>query len=231
MNRIPLTAEKRTLMGRKLGRLRLEGILPANIYGNNVDSLAVQVPLKVFMKVFEEAGETGLIDLNVAEGEKRPVLVHDVQMDPVSDIPLHVDFHQVNLKEEVDANVPVVVEGESPAEKQGIGTVVQVVNELPVRALPDQLPQEFIVDISNLTEVDQSISVADLNYDKEHVKIDVENPEDMVLVKVDALVDVEAELAAQAAEDTAETPAEGETPAPEGGETPTEVAAEEKASE
>ncbi len=226
MNRIPLTAEKRVLLGRKLGRLRREGILPANIYGNNVDSLAVQIPLKVFMKVFEEAGETGLIDLMV-DGEKRPVLVHDVSYDPVTDIALHVDFHQVNLKEEVTANVPVTVIGESPAEKQGIGTVVQVVNELEVSALPDQLPQEFIVDSSILTEVDQAITVADLGYDKEHVKINVENPEDMVLVKVDALVDVEAEMAAQAAEDSAETPTAGETPAPEGTETPAEGAAEE----
>src|SRR6266542_3835938 len=103
MNRIALTADKRELMGRKLGRLRRDGILPGNIYGNKIDSQAVQVPLKVFMKVFEEAGETGLIDLMV-DGEKRPVLVHDVSYDPVSDIPVHVDFHQVNLKEEVTAN-------------------------------------------------------------------------------------------------------------------------------
>lgn len=227
MNRIPLTAEKRELMGRKLGRLRRDGILPANIYGNNVDSQAVQIPLKVFMKAFEEAGETGLIDLMV-DGEKRPVLVHDVSYDPVTDIALHVDFHQVNLKEEVTANVPVTVIGDSPAEKQGIGTVVQVVNELEVSALPDQLPQEFIVDSSILTEVDQAITVADLDYDKENVKINVENPLEMVLVKVDALVDVEAEMAAQAAEDSAVTPVEGTEGAPvTEGEAPVEGAVEE----
>ncbi len=216
MNRVALSAEKRTLQGRKLGRLRRDGILPGNIYGNNVDSQAVQLPLKVFMKAFEEAGETGLIDLMV-DGEKRPVLVHDVQMDPVSDIPLHVDFHQVNLKEEVTANVPVVLEGESPAEKQGIGTVVQIVNEIEVSALPDQLPQEFLIDVSTLTEVDQQITLADLTYDKEHVKVDVENPEDFVIAKVDALVDVEAEMEAQAASDATagETPVTGETPTPE----------------
>jgi large subunit ribosomal protein L25 len=194
MNRIALTAEKRELTGRKTKQLRKEGILPGNIYGADVDSLSVQVPLKEFQKVFNIAGETGLIDLSVS-GEKRPVLVHDIQYHPISDLPLHVDFHQVNLKEEVSANVPVELTGESPAEKQGIGTVVQVVSEITVTALPDQLPNSFTIDISSLSEIDQAITAADLSYDKEHVKLDVENPEEMVIVKVDALTKEEEPVA------------------------------------
>ncbi len=228
MKRQELQAEVREIIGRKVKQLRREGILPGNIYGKDIPSQAVKVSLKEFEKVFTETGETGLIDLIVA-GTKRPVLVHDIKRHPVSDMPLHVDFHQVNLKEEVTANVPVVLTGESPAEKQGIGTVVQVVNELEVTALPDQLPQEFIVDVSNLAEVGQSVAVSDLSYDKENVKINVENPEEMVLVKVDALVDVEAELAqpVEVAEGEAIEGEGQEAPEGEGEQVETEKAKEE----
>lgn len=186
MNRLQLQADVREISGRKVKSLRGSGIIPANIFGSDIESLAIQVQAKEFLKVFAEAGETGLIDVAIS-GAKRPVLVHDVTYHPVSSLPIHIDFRQVNLKEEITANVPVEIIGESPAEKQGIGTVVQVVNELAVTALPDQLPQSFVVDISSLTEIDQAIMVSDLSYDKEHVTIDVENPEEMVIVKVDEL--------------------------------------------
>jgi len=219
MQRAQLAAETRELMGRKTGRLRLSGILPGNIYGNNVESCAVQVNAKEFMKVFAETGETGLIDLLV-DGAKRPVLVHDISYDPVTSSLVHVDFHQVNLKEEVTANVPVELTGESPAEKQGLGTVVQVVNEIEVKTLPDNIPSEFTLDISNLTEVDQQITLADLSYDKEHIKIEVDNPEEFVIAKVDALTQEEVVEVAPVAEGEA-TPVEGGDAAP-ASETPKE---------
>lgn len=223
MNRIQLVADKRELLGRKANRLRREGIVPGNIYGNDVESQAVSVNAKEFAKVFAETGETGLIDLMVGD-EKRPVLVHDISYDPVSSTLVHIDFHQVNLKEEVTANVPVELTGESPAEKQGIGTVVQVVSEIEVKTLPDKIPSEFMIDISNLTEVDQQITLADLDYDREHVKIDVEEPDQFVIVKVDELTVEEEPVEAAPAEGT-----EGEVPA-EGGEAAAE-GSEEKASE
>jgi len=209
MKRATLSAETRELMGRKTGRLRLSGILPGNIYGNKLESCSVQVNAKEFAKVFAETGETGLIDLMV-DGEKRPVLVHDISYDPMTSALVHVDFHQVNLKEEVTANVPVELTGESPAEKQGLGTVVQVVSEIEVSTLPDNIPSEFTLDISNLTEVDQQITLADLEYDKEHIKIDVENPEEFVIAKVDALVQEEVVEVAPVAEGTEGAPVEGE---------------------
>lgn len=212
MTIIPLIAEKRELTGRKAKRLRKEGLLAANVYGHNVDSLAIQVPLKEFQKVFAEAGETGLIELTIG-GEKRAVLVHDIQYHPVEDALIHVDFHQVNLKEAVTANVPVTLEGESPAEKQGLGTVVQIVNEIEVSALPSDLPSEFVLDVSNLMEVDQQITLSDLKYDKNLITIDVEDPEQMVLVKVDALTEEEPEPVAEVAEEgtvEGEAPKEGE---------------------
>ncbi len=93
-----LKADKRKILGRKVKNLRVEGLLPANIYGKKLKSQAVQVNIDEFNKVFGISGETGLIDLTLS-GKKKPVLIHNVQKDPISDMPIHVDFLQVNLKD------------------------------------------------------------------------------------------------------------------------------------
>jgi large subunit ribosomal protein L25 len=110
MNKLNLKAEKRKVVGRKVKNLRAEGILPANIYGKKVKSESIQVALKDFEKVFKEAGETGLVMLQVGETEK-PVLIHNLQLNPVSEDLYHVDFLQVDLKEKVEASVAVELTG------------------------------------------------------------------------------------------------------------------------
>jgi len=194
---INLKAEERKITGRKVARLRKEGTLPANVYGKKIKSQAISVNSKEFLKVFEEAGETGLIELALGK-EKRPVLVHNLQMHPVDDSPLHVDFLQVDLKEKVSAEVPVELIGESPAEKQGLGTVVLYLQEVEVEALPTDLPEKFEVDTKALTEVNQAVFVKDLKYskDKVHIKIDGEQ----ILVKVEPPKVVEEELPVKAPE-------------------------------
>src|SRR5437660_590021 len=104
-----LKVAKREIFGKKLKRLRREGIWPGNVYGKDVESLAVQVPTKEFRDLYKEIGATGLVELHI-EGEKnRPVLMHDVHMDHINQVPLHVDFYQVNLKEKVKTFVPVTI--------------------------------------------------------------------------------------------------------------------------
>lgn len=177
-----LKGEKRIVEGRKVRNLRKEGILPGNISGKKVKSESVQVVLKDFEKVYKEVGETGLLTLTIGSSEK-PVLIHNLQVNPVSDAPVHVDFLQVDLKEKVEAAIPVELIGESPAEKQALGTVVQYINEIKVEALPTDLPEKFEIDTSKLTEVDQSVTVKDLNYDKN--KIEVKTGLDEIVVKVE----------------------------------------------
>jgi large subunit ribosomal protein L25 len=179
-----LKAEKRKVVGRKVKVLRGQGILPANIFGKKIKSTSVQVKIDEFKKIYNEVGETGVLSLEVA-GEKaaRPVLVTKIQKDPVSDALMHVDFHQVDLKEKVEAKVPVELVGESPAEKQGIGTVVLYLNEIDVEALPTDLPEKFAVDTSSLTEVDQAVFVKDLKIDK--AKVMVKTDPESILVKVE----------------------------------------------
>lgn len=185
MEKLVLKAEKRGLVGRKVKALRRGGILPANVYGKKIDSYAVQVNLNEFLKVYQKAGETGLIELQV-NGDKVPTLIHNLQLDPISDLPLHGDFLQVNLKEKVVAQVPVELMGTSPAEKQGVGTVVQYIDEIEVEALPTDLPDKFEVDATTLEGVDAMVQVKDLKIaDKD--KIEIKEDPEAILVKVEPL--------------------------------------------
>lgn len=213
-----LKTEKRTLEGRKVKNLRKEGILPGNVSGKKIKSLAVQVNLKDFEKTYKEIGETGLLTLTIGS-EERPVLIHNLQVNPISDAPIHVDFLQVDLKEKVEAAIPVELTGESPAEKQAIGTVVQYVNEIKVEALPTDLPEKFEVDISPLAEVDQSILIKDLKYDKS--KVEIKSDIEEIVAKVEPPQKEEVIAPPPAAE--GEVPAEGAVPAE--GEVPAEGAA------
>lgn len=212
MQKYTLEAEKRKIFGRKVKSLRREGLLPANIYGKNIESLAIQVSLNDFEKVYKEAGETRIIELSIGK-EKRPVLISNVQLDPVSDIPLHVDFKQVNLKEKVSAAVPIELVGESPAEKKGLGTAVQYLDEIEVEALPTDLPEKFEVDLTVLEEVDQTVFVKDLvsGSDKVEIKTDPEK----IIVKVEP-PRKEEEIAPPTEEAEEEVVAEGEAEAQEG---------------
>jgi len=161
-----LIAQKRELMGHKAKKLRREGILPANLFGKKIKSQSLQVNLKEFLKVFEKTGETGLIDLVIDDKETRPVLVGNVQIEPVSDQPLHVDFHQVNLEEKVTVAVPIHLVGEAPAVVRDEGVLVQPLAEVEVEALPTDLPDHLEADISSLDKIDAAVRVADLKVPK-----------------------------------------------------------------
>jgi large subunit ribosomal protein L25 len=99
--------------------LRKQGILPSNLFGKKIKSQALQIALNEFEKVWKEVGESGLIDIEVGE-KVHPVLIHNVQIHPVSGMPLHADFHEVSLTEKTTAKVPIELIGESPAVKQNL---------------------------------------------------------------------------------------------------------------
>lgn len=222
-----LTAQKRELAGHKVKKLRREGILPANLFGKKIKSQSLQVNLKEFLKVFEKTGETGLIDLVIDDKETRPVLVGNVQIEPVSDQPLHVDFHQVNLEEKVTVAVPIHLVGEAPAVARDEGVLVQPLAEVEVEALPTDLPDHLEADISSLDKIDAAVRVADLKVPKGVVVKTVQeevvaiiNPkakEEEVAPAAEEAVVAEGEKGAE----EAPAPAEGEEKAA-GGQKPAE---------
>lgn len=178
---LKLGAQKRILTGRKVKRLRREGWLPGNIYGRGVKSLAVAVPMKEFAAIWQRAGETNVVSLVIdKEAKLRPVLIHNVQQDPVTDDQLHVDFHEVDLTKKVTVMVPLEVFGESPAVAKG-GVLVKLVNELEVEALPADLPDKIAVDVSGLTEINQGIALKQVPVDAAKVKLTAENMDELVV--------------------------------------------------
>lgn len=188
-----LNADTRSLSGRKVKQLRHRDLLPANVYGKKVASLSIQIPIKDFLKTYAQVGETGLIDLQVkGEKDSRPVLIHHLQLHPVTETPLHVDLHQVNLKEKVTASVPVQMVGESPAVSQQGGVLIQPLTEIEVEALPTDLPDKFTVDISGLQDINDSFHLRDLQYNHDKITVDLD-PEE-VLVKVESPAKVEEEV-------------------------------------
>ena len=216
-----LAVQKRETFGKKVKHLRDKGLIPAELYGYGVENAHISVPQKEFDKVYNEAGESSIINL-VLDSKKHPVLIYDLQRDPVTDEVLSVDFNQVRMDKKVQIWVPLNFVGESEGVKSG-GILVKAMQELEVEALPTNIPQEIEVDISVLTDIDQSIYVKDLK-----IPADVEalvGP-DTAVASVSAPI-TEEEEAAQAAEaDVSAVKVEGEEKKAEA-----EEGAEEKAEE
>lgn len=156
-----LTAEERRVFGKKVKKLRREGLLPSNVYGKGIKSQSLQVKLADFQTVYKEVGETGLIDLKV-DGKALPVLIKNLQMDYAANLPLHADFYQVNLKEKVKAMVPIELVGEAKAVTEKVGVLLQTLSEVEVEALPDRIPESIEVNIENLAEVGAGINIGDI---------------------------------------------------------------------
>jgi large subunit ribosomal protein L25 len=171
------------------------GKIAAVVYGPDVTNASIEVDYIEFKKALKEAGESSLIELSVeGEKEKRLVLVHEIQKDPVEDFFLHVDFLQPNLKEETEAEVPLVFEGEAPAVKDLGGTLVKNMSEIEVSALPQNLPHEIKVSLEGLKTFDDRILVKDLVLPN-NVKATA-NPEEIVAL-VAAQENLEEELASE----------------------------------
>jgi len=158
---ISLNATVRNDFGKKTKSIKKQGGIPGVVYGPGVKNLSLQVEEKEFKKVLRLAGESSLIELLV-DGEKRPVLINEIQKNPITDNIIHVDFFQASLKEEVEVSVPLVFEGVAPAEKDLGGTLNKNMLEIEVKALPQNLPHEIKVSVDSLKTFEDHIMVKDL---------------------------------------------------------------------
>lgn len=223
MDRINLHAEERKILGKKVKRERKNNKLPGHVFGKGLEGENVLVNLAEFLKVFHQAGETGLIDLKIGTERVRPVLIREVQYDPVSGKAIHIDFYQVNLSEKVKVSVPLLLIGEQPELVHlGEAIVLQTLNEVEVEALPTDLVEKIEADITPLKTIDDAITVNQLSYDREKLTLHVD-PE-TIIVKLAPAVTAEmeklmeeqaaetaaAQVEAQAGEGAEAAPAEGE---------------------
>lgn len=158
-NSVSLKASAR-IKGANVKDLRKAGQVPVVVYGNKVENTLLQVEEMLLKKAHLKAGESTLIELEV-DGKTIPALFHQVDLDPVSDRMIHVDFYAVDMKKEVEAEVHIRYENESPVVKDG-AVLVNALHEILVSALPSKLPHDLALDLSKLTEMGGTLTVADV---------------------------------------------------------------------
>lgn len=204
MEHIKLAAQPRTVTGKAVRRLRREGIIPVVIYGGNVEGgVSLQVNERELQRVLHHAGGVRVIDIDVEGGKRYPVLARVVDRHPLRHEVMHVDFLAVRLDQPIEAEVSVVLIGESEAVGRNEAVLMQVLESVTVSALPDSLPASVELDISSLTEIGQQLTVADLKAIK-GVTL-VTDGEAMIASLVALGRTLEEEDAAEAAGDEAES--------------------------
>lgn len=156
-----LEAEPREVTGKKVKALRRAGLVPAVMYGKDVDPTAIQLDDKETDKLLSQAGASTLIDLKIGK-KTHKVLFRAVQRDPITQQLLHVDLLQVAMDVAIRTYIPIELVGEAPAVKNLGGVLVSGLSEIEVEALPSDLIDRITVDLEVLQEMDASITVADL---------------------------------------------------------------------
>jgi len=179
MTNLTLKVKKRIVFGKQNKLLREQGFIPAVLYGKKTPACSLQVDIQDFKDVYKEAGDTDIIDLIIEDENKKQtksVLIQNVSNHFLNGSLLHIDFFEVEMDKPITARIPVNFTGESPAVKLG-GVLVKPTSEIEVEALPMDIPHEIIVDISSLTDFNQTLYIKDIDFSsKVKVLIDENTP-------------------------------------------------------
>ncbi|MFZ2193341.1 MAG: 50S ribosomal protein L25 [Candidatus Moraniibacteriota bacterium] len=199
MEKILLEATSRDILGRKTNKGRREGLVPAVVYGRGIASKNIWVKLIDFKRLVKKSGESTVIDLEIDKKDERNVLIYETQKDPLRDTYRHIDFFQVNMKEEIETEVELEYVGESEAVKAAGGVLVKSLDMVEVKCLPADLPSSIEVDISVLKTFEDRICVKDLKISAK-VKVEID-PETVVALVApprseDELSELEAKVEA-----------------------------------
>ena len=218
MPRKELSVEPREITGKKVATLRRAGIIPANVFGHNLESVSDQVPILELQRTLKASTVNEVIDLKV-EGERavRPMIINRIQRDPLTSAILHADFYQVSLREKMRADVPIVLSGHSEAVSIFNAVMIQSLEVLHIEALPLDIPAQIDIDITPLDQLDKALHVRDLVIPE---SVTVLNDPDVVVVKAEAPriaeeLEAEREEIAEAAAEAAAAEAPAEEPAAE----------------
>ncbi|MEZ4521233.1 MAG: 50S ribosomal protein L25 [Thermomicrobiales bacterium] len=158
-DRPTLTAEERTIIGKRVKVLRREGKVPGVIYGTLVEEpISVTLDGRELYRTYIDYGNISLIDVEL-DGDTHTVYIRNVQQDPVTRVPLHAELFAPNLLVSMSASIPVIIIGESPNLD---GVVTQLRESVDVEGLPTDIPGAIEVDVSNLVEIDDTVWVSDL---------------------------------------------------------------------
>lgn len=172
-----IEAEPRTVVGKKVKRLRSNGFVPITVYGPKIEPVNLQVPYRPLEVALMKAGGTNLIDVK-AGGKTHTVLAREVQRDVLRGTIMHVDFFAVDQSTAIRADIPIHLLGESPAVASRKGILLTGTNTITVETLPSKLMNFIEIDLSELKNIGDSVTVADLKVDDD-IKI-INEPEEMI---------------------------------------------------
>jgi len=209
---VEIKASRRTALGKKVKALRREGQVPANVYGRNQASLAVQLVNREIEHLLATHSRSQVVSVDV-EGQQEPALISAVQRHPTRQHVLHVDFQRISMDIPVQVSVTLSFHGEAPAIRLHEAVIVHNLSEVSVLGLPGAIPSEIQVDVSALDDVDASIFVRDLSVG-DGLQI-MSDPDELVARAMRSTVEAEEpEMEGEALEGTPttdEAPAETES--------------------
>ena len=190
---LELTLDAREAQGKQNKRLRREGFVPGVVYGKGHESVSVQVEAKTFETLYKSAGRTSVVKFRLPDASRATSgFIKSVQRHPLTGRALHVDYLLVNLKQEMEVEVPLIFTGEAPAVEQTGGTLLHNLSSVLVKALPNDIPHEIEVNVSTLVSLDVAIHVKDLNLNRDLVTV-VTDPDTLIATVVPPRVEVEEE--------------------------------------
>lgn len=183
-DKVNLTLQLRELQGKKVARLRKEGIVPGVVYGHGINPIIVQSPYREIEVAVRGAGKHTPVQLTV-DGKKKIAMIKDVDRDPVKARIRHVAFHAVKANEVVTAEVPIrlIGEGESEAERAGL-VVLQTIEQIEVKAKPAELPEALEVSLASLVTTEDKLTLADITLPRGVEFADAELDQELVVANV-----------------------------------------------
>lgn len=166
---VAVTRDPKTDLRTIRGNSNNKGSVPGVVYGKKCPSTPLSVDTSDLLRVFREAGFSHIIDLSL-DGKKQQVIIHDVDVHPVSGQFLHVDFLAVSAHDKLTVTVPITLSGESQAARDG-AIIDHVLQDIEIRCLPADIPTELIADISKLEKVGDALHISDLGLDEKKHEI------------------------------------------------------------
>jgi len=204
---LTMKAEERLVQSKgDLRKLREQGKVPGVVYGKNIGKpTAIAVDEKELQSLLR-THPNAVLEMEVPSAGRQPVMMTSVQRDPLSRHLLHIDFHQINMNEEVKTQAPLILVGDSVGVREG-GILSVLLHELEIQCLPDRIPEGIEVDVSAL-QVGENLLVGDLKLPEGvETRMDDKQVVVTVLAPQKETVDEDAEAAEPAAEDAKEAPA------------------------
>ncbi len=192
MEKYVLEAKKRDIIGKQVKALRREGLLPAVIYGSDIEPMPLTLNTNEVRQTLKVIGANTLITLKVGK-EEHLALVRDLQREVIKRDLLHIDFQAVSMEENITTTVPILVVGEAPAVKELNALLVTSMDFLQIEAKAKDLPDTISVDVSELAEIGDNIQVKDLVISGE-VKILDDQELTVIVVAAPTLMEIEPEV-------------------------------------